>query len=236
MYREPAWGLSRHCSGLLFRWAHTHPVAVSNNRLIDIEDGTVRFRWKDYRPSNRQKVMAVSADEFIRRFLLHVLPEGLHGIRYFASLAIPTGRKSSPAAAPCSCRRRRLPQPKSTTTTAPKELTQALPKEVSSLLSGPDNLIETFDGLTPGPPYQDTPLQKASASFFATSDRPAWTQTGQARAEREPLCLAASSGLTPCPSRPSNILTSATGRAVGTVGASDGGSRRRAPSGRFCRS
>ena len=61
---------------------YTHRVAISNNRLLDIENGTVRFRWKDYRDHNRQKVMTVAADEFIRRLLLHVQPEGFHRIRY----------------------------------------------------------------------------------------------------------------------------------------------------------
>src|SRR5229473_1439263 len=65
---------------------YTHRVAISNNRLLNIEDGTVRFRWKDYRDHNPQKVMTVSADEFIRRFLLHVLPEGFHRIRYYGFL------------------------------------------------------------------------------------------------------------------------------------------------------
>ncbi|MBP2236106.1 hypothetical protein J2Z31_002620, partial [Sinorhizobium kostiense] len=65
---------------------YTHRVAISNNRLVDIEDGAVRFRWKDYRHGDRQKVMTVSTDEFIRRFLLHVLPEGFHRIRYYGFL------------------------------------------------------------------------------------------------------------------------------------------------------
>jgi hypothetical protein len=65
---------------------YTHRVAISNNRPLDIEDGTVRFRWKDYRDRNRQKIMTVSADEFIRRFLLHVLPEGFHRVRYYGFL------------------------------------------------------------------------------------------------------------------------------------------------------
>ena len=65
---------------------YTHRVAISNNRLVDIEDGAVRFRWKDYRHGDRQKVMSVSADEFIRRFLLHVLPEGFHRIRHYGFL------------------------------------------------------------------------------------------------------------------------------------------------------
>jgi hypothetical protein len=66
---------------------YTHRVAISNNRLLDIEEGKVRFRWKDYRNGNRQKTMTLAADEFIRRFLLHVLPEGFQRIRYYGFLA-----------------------------------------------------------------------------------------------------------------------------------------------------
>jgi hypothetical protein len=65
---------------------YTHRVAISNNRLLDIEDGTVTFRWKDYRDENAQKTMTLAADEFIRRFLLHVLPPGLQRIRYYGLL------------------------------------------------------------------------------------------------------------------------------------------------------
>ena len=50
---------------------YTHRVAISNNRLLDINDGKVQFRWKDYRDGNRHKTMTLDADEFIRRFLLH---------------------------------------------------------------------------------------------------------------------------------------------------------------------
>ena len=65
---------------------YTHRVAICNNRLLDIEDGSVRFRWKDYRHDNRQKTMTLTADEFIRRFLLHVLPNGFQRIRYYGFL------------------------------------------------------------------------------------------------------------------------------------------------------
>jgi len=65
---------------------YTHRVAISNNRLLDIKDGHVRFRYKDYRHDNQQKLMTLSADEFIRRFLLHVLPDGFHRIRYYGFL------------------------------------------------------------------------------------------------------------------------------------------------------
>lgn len=65
---------------------YTHRVAISNNRLLDIEKDQVRFRWKDYRTGEQNKVMILSADEFIRRFLLHVLPSGLQRIRYYGLL------------------------------------------------------------------------------------------------------------------------------------------------------
>lgn len=65
---------------------YTHRVAISNNRLLDIGDGRVQFRYKDYRDDSQQKTMTLSADEFIRRFLLHVLPGGFHRIRYYGFL------------------------------------------------------------------------------------------------------------------------------------------------------
>ena len=65
---------------------YTHRVAISNNRLFDIEDGHVTFRWRDYRDGDAQKTMTLAAGEFIRRFLLHVLPPGFHRIRYYGLL------------------------------------------------------------------------------------------------------------------------------------------------------
>lgn len=65
---------------------YTHRVAISNNRLLDIEDGHVTFRYKDYRDGDAQKTMALTAEEFIRRFLTHVLPPGFHRIRYYGLL------------------------------------------------------------------------------------------------------------------------------------------------------
>jgi Putative transposase len=66
---------------------YTHRVAISNNRLLDIAQGKVTFRYKDYRHEAQQKTMTLQAEEFIRRFLLHVLPEGLQRIRYYGFLA-----------------------------------------------------------------------------------------------------------------------------------------------------
>ena len=65
---------------------YTHRVAISNNRLVSMDDGKVCFRWKDYRDDNRRKTMTLEAGEFIRRFLIHVLPDGFHRIRYFGFL------------------------------------------------------------------------------------------------------------------------------------------------------
>ena len=65
---------------------YTHRVAISNNRLLDIENDQVRFQWKDYRTGDQIKAMTLSADEFIRRFLLHVLPGGFQRIRYYGFL------------------------------------------------------------------------------------------------------------------------------------------------------
>ena len=65
----------------------THRVAISNHRLLAVEDGQVRFRWRDYRHHRRLKTLTLSAEEFIRRFLLHVLPKDFHRIRYFGFLA-----------------------------------------------------------------------------------------------------------------------------------------------------
>jgi hypothetical protein len=66
---------------------YTHRVAISNDRLLGLDDGKVQFRWKDYRDNSRHKTMTLVAEEFIRRFLLHVLPEGFQRIRYYGFLA-----------------------------------------------------------------------------------------------------------------------------------------------------
>lgn len=66
---------------------YTHRVAISNNRILKIENGVVHFKWRDYRDGNRWKVMALSADEFIRRFLMHILPHGFVKIRHFGFLS-----------------------------------------------------------------------------------------------------------------------------------------------------
>jgi hypothetical protein len=72
---------------LAYLGRYTHRVAVANSRLISLSEGKVRFTWKDYRQDGVTKVMTLDADEFIRRFLLHALPDGFHRIRHYGFLA-----------------------------------------------------------------------------------------------------------------------------------------------------
>ena len=65
---------------------YTHRVAISNNRILKLENDMVTFKWRDYRDNNKQKEMTISAVEFMRRFLLHILPTGLTKIRHYGFL------------------------------------------------------------------------------------------------------------------------------------------------------
>lgn len=66
---------------------YTHRVAISNERILKVEQGQVCFRYKDYAKGGKSQVMSLSAEEFMRRFLLHILPRGFHKIRYYGILA-----------------------------------------------------------------------------------------------------------------------------------------------------
>jgi hypothetical protein len=72
---------------LAYLGRYTHRVAITNKRLIKLEDGRVSFRWRDYRHGAHSKVMTLAAEEFIRRFLLHALPDGFQRIRHYGFLA-----------------------------------------------------------------------------------------------------------------------------------------------------
>ena len=87
VYAKPPFGGPEAVLAYLSRY--THRVAISNARLISADASTVAFRWKDYRikSGDRQKVMRLETSEFIRRFLLHVLPAGFHRIRHYGFLA-----------------------------------------------------------------------------------------------------------------------------------------------------
>jgi hypothetical protein len=85
VYAKPPFGGAEHVLNYLARY--THRVAISNHRLVAFENDRVSFRWRDYAHGGKQKVMTVSADEFLRRFLIHVLPKGLVRIRHFGLFA-----------------------------------------------------------------------------------------------------------------------------------------------------
>ncbi len=86
VYAKPPFGGSPEIV-LKYLARYIHRVAISNYRLIAIEDGKVHFYWKDYADGNQQKIMALDGVEFIRRFLLHVVPSGFMRIRHFGFLA-----------------------------------------------------------------------------------------------------------------------------------------------------
>ena len=92
VYAKRPFGGPAHVLEYLGRY--THRVALSNDRLVDHAEGRVRFRWKDYADHDRVKVMTLEADEFLRRFLLHVVPRGFMRIRHFGLLANRTRREA----------------------------------------------------------------------------------------------------------------------------------------------
>jgi len=85
VYAKPPFGGPEHV--LRYLGAYTHRVAISNSRLIALEDGHVRFRWRDSAHHNRKRIMDLPVHEFLRRFLLHLLPPGFVRIRNFGFLA-----------------------------------------------------------------------------------------------------------------------------------------------------
>ena len=103
VYAKPPFASAQHVVSYLGRY--THRVALSNDRLVAMREGTVAFRWRDRRQGNRPRVMTLAANEFIRRFLLHVLPTGFMRIRHYGVLG---NRCRTPQVATC---RRLFAQP-----------------------------------------------------------------------------------------------------------------------------
>jgi hypothetical protein len=104
VYAKPPFGSPAHVLHYLARY--THRVAISNHRLVDVTSDTVSFRWKDYRHGRQIRTLTLDADEFLRRFLLHLLPKRFVRIRYFGFLAsrrrtcgLPACRQALAAAA-----------------------------------------------------------------------------------------------------------------------------------------
>jgi hypothetical protein len=132
---------------------YTHRVALSNNRLVDHRDGRVRFRWKDYADHDRVKVMTLEANEFLRRFLLHVVPRGFMRIRHFGLLANCTRRA---LVARCRDLLGQPPPPD----TPPESVTQLLQRLVGVDLTRCPVCRQGHLRITmtvgPGPPPRDT--------------------------------------------------------------------------------
>ena len=85
VYAKPPFGGPEVVLKYLTRY--THRAAISNHRLLELEDGQVHFRWKDYAHGGRRRTMTLSAIEFVRRFVMHVLPSGFVRIRHYGLLA-----------------------------------------------------------------------------------------------------------------------------------------------------
>jgi len=85
VFAKPPFGGPEQVLGYLGRY--THRVAIANSRIVGFEDGQVSFTWKDYRQGSKTKTMTLDADEFIRRFLQHTVPDGFHRIRHIGFLA-----------------------------------------------------------------------------------------------------------------------------------------------------
>jgi Putative transposase/Transposase zinc-binding domain len=85
VYAKKPFGGPQHVLHYLARY--THRVAISNHRLVDVTDANVTFRWKDYAHHNKRRTMTLTHEEFLRRFLQHVLPRGFPRIRYFGFVA-----------------------------------------------------------------------------------------------------------------------------------------------------
>jgi len=107
VYCKPPFGGPEYVLQYLARY--THRVAISNHRLVSLIDGKVSFHWKDYAQGNKQKLMTLEVDEFLRRFLLHALPRRFVRIRFFGFLArrkrgrlLPLCRNLLPAPSPAA--------------------------------------------------------------------------------------------------------------------------------------
>jgi len=118
---------------------YTHRVAISNHRLVSLTDGQITFRWRDSAHNNEQKLLTLSLDEFLRRFLLHVLPKGFVRIRNFGFLA---NRRRATLLPLCFQLLSSAPQPQAEQYASPTEDRPDLwrcPK-----CGGPMKVIETF--------------------------------------------------------------------------------------------
>jgi Putative transposase/Transposase zinc-binding domain len=151
VYGKPPFAGPEHVLAYLGRY--THRVAISNERLVALADGRVRFRWRDSADGDRVKVMELEADEFLRRFLLHVVPDGFVRIRHFGLLA---NRRRAAALAQC---RALLAQP--APPAGPPESARALMRRLTGIdiercPSCQQGVLRPLEVLRPAPLVWDT--------------------------------------------------------------------------------
>jgi len=141
VYAKPPFGGPEAVLTYLSRY--THRVAISNHRLVSANADTVAFRWKDYRikSGDRQKVMRLATPEFIRRFLIHVLPDGFHRIRHYGLLASSTRKANITRIRALLC----VQGPEQATMSEPEaEIAPLTLREPCPCCGGPMRIIEIF--------------------------------------------------------------------------------------------
>jgi hypothetical protein len=138
---------------------YTHRVAISNARLIALGEAGVTFKWKDYRINGRDRLntMTLNAAEFIRRFLLHVLPSGFHRIRHYGLFAGTVRARNVERARQLLAAPEVSPQ--SAHAEADSETETPLPARRCPCCGGRMIIVETFEGARPAPPPLPSPIR-----------------------------------------------------------------------------
>jgi len=151
VYCKPPFAGPEHVLAYLGRY--THRVALSNDRLLAVLDGRVRFRWRDYADGDRVKVMELEVDEFLRRFLLHVVPDGFVRIRHFGLLA---NRRRAAALAQCRVLLRQPPPPVELPETVRDLMLRVTGLDIERCPVCQQGLLRQVERLAPAPAAWDT--------------------------------------------------------------------------------
>jgi len=151
VYCKPPFAGPEHVLAYLGRY--THRVALSNDRLVGGADGRVRFRWRDYADGDRVKVMALEVDEFLRRFLLHVVPDRFVRIRHVGLLA---NRRRTAALAQCRALLAQPPPPRAAPESARDLLLRVTGLDIARCPICQQGVLRQRDVLPPAPPAWDT--------------------------------------------------------------------------------
>ena len=152
VYAKPPFGGPRYVLHYLARY--THRVAISNHRLVAFADGKVTFRWQDYAHGNKRRLMTLTGEEFLRRFLQHVLPPRFVRIRFFGFLAPRKRGELLPL-----CRQLLATDARSSVPAAPSEKREPV-AGTCPLCGGPMTVFERLDA------WQ---LQQQEGTYFDTS-------------------------------------------------------------------